>query len=287
MSGEQNGGITIYRPNQRHELGLFRTWAVMARNVYRSRELIWQLFKRDFFAAYKKSFVGFTWIFVAPIMGVVSWVFLKETSILQPGDVGIPYTAYVIAGSSMWGLFMGLYTSARGTLSGGKALVMQVNYPHEALLFKQAASRLANFSLTFVVIVVVLLVFKVPLRWTILLFPLVALPLFMLASALGLILSMVSIVAVDVNRIFNRGLGLLMYATPIIYTDKVPSPFVQQVIKYNPLTYLVCSARDIVIYGRLYDPQGYFICAAASLVLFMISWRLFFVSEDKIIERMI
>lgn len=287
MRGEQDGGITIYRPNQRHELGLFRTWAVMARNVYRSRELIWQLFKRDFFAAYKKSFVGFTWIFVAPIMGVVSWVFLKETSILQPGDVGIPYTAYVIVGSSMWGLFMGLYTSARGTLSAGKELVMQVNYPHEALLFKQAASRLANFSLTFVVIIVVLLVFKVTLRWTILLFPLVALPLFMLASALGLILSMVSIVAVDVNRIFNRGLGLLMYATPIIYTNKVPSPFVQQVIKYNPLTYLVCSARDIVIYGELYEPRGYFICAAASLVFFVISWRLFFVSEDKIIERMI
>ena len=138
-----------------------------------------------------------------------------------------------------------------------------------------------------VVIIVVMLAFKVPLRWTILLFPLVALPLFLLGSALGLVLSMVSIVAVDVNRVVNRGLGLLMFATPIIYTKNVPSPFVQRMIALNPLTYLVCSARDIVIYGRLYEPAGYFICAAASVVLFIISWRLFFVSEHQIIERMI
>ena len=45
------GQMTIYRPNQRHELGVFKTWVVMAKNVINSRELIWQLFKRDFLAA--------------------------------------------------------------------------------------------------------------------------------------------------------------------------------------------------------------------------------------------
>ena len=48
--------ITVYRPNMRHEHGWFECWAVMARNVWGARELIWQLFKRDFFAGYKKSF---------------------------------------------------------------------------------------------------------------------------------------------------------------------------------------------------------------------------------------
>ena len=53
------------------------------------------------------------------------------------------------------------------------------------------------------------------------------------------------------------------------------------------MTYLVCSVRDIVIYGRLYDATGYFICAGISFLLFMVSWRLFYVSENKIIERMV
>ena len=54
--------VTIYRPNQRHELGFLQTWVVMSRNVIRSRELIWQLFRRDFLAGFKKSFLGKAWL---------------------------------------------------------------------------------------------------------------------------------------------------------------------------------------------------------------------------------
>jgi lipopolysaccharide transport system permease protein len=153
--------ITIYRPNQRHEQGFLHTWVVMARNVARSRELIWQLFKRDFFAQYKKSFLGITWIFFAPVMGIVSWIFFQKTGMLQPGDVGIPYPAYVLIGSSMWGLFMGFFNAADSTLKAGTSFIMQVNYPHEALLFKQVAQKLADFLIGFVMNFVILFMFHV------------------------------------------------------------------------------------------------------------------------------
>ena len=286
-NGQSGAQVTVYRPNQRHELGFFNTWAVMASNIIDSRELIWQLFKRDFFASYKKSFVGITWIFLAPILGIVSWVFLNMTGILDPGDVGIPYPAYVLVGTSIWGLFMGFYTSATETLSAGSALVMEVKYPHEALLFKQTAQHLATFLMTFVVNIVVLIAFGVIPSWKIVFFPLVALPLFFLGAGIGLIFSMVSIVAVDVNKIVGVGMGLLVWITPVIYSDKFDNPIVQTLIRWNPLTYLVCSARDIVVYGRLYGGTAYFICGGLSLLVFLISWRLFYVSEDRIIEKMI
>jgi hypothetical protein len=50
--------ITIYSPNQRAKTGFFMTWIVMVRNIINSKELIWQLFRRDFLMAYKKSFRG-------------------------------------------------------------------------------------------------------------------------------------------------------------------------------------------------------------------------------------
>ncbi len=284
---ESRQKITIYRPNQRHDLGFFKTWAVMAKNIINSKELIWQLFKRDFFASYKKSFIGISWIFIAPIVGIVSWVFLQKTGMLHPGDMEIPYPVYVLIGTSMWGLFMGFFNAANETLSAGQALVMQVNYPHEALLFKQTAQQLANFIITFVMNIVVLLAFKIIPSWEIIFFPLVALPLFFLGAAIGLVTSMISIVAIDLSKIINMGIGLMMWITPVIYSDKIENPFVQTIIKWNPLTYLVCSLRDIIIYGRLYDVAGYLICAGLSFFLFMISWRLLYVSEDIIIERMI
>lgn len=279
--------ITIYRPNQRHELGFFQTWGVMIRNIINSRELIWQLFKRDFFASYKKSFIGIAWIFIAPILGIVSWVFLNMTGILQPGDVGIPYPAYVLIGTTMWGLFMGFYESATRTLSAGNDFVMQVKYPHEALLFKETAQHLAVFLIALIINLIVLVAFGIIPSWKIVFFPLVATPLFFLGAAIGLVFSMVSVVAVDVLKIVTLGLGLLMWLTPIIYSESLDNEIVQTLINLNPLTYLVCSARDIVIYGRLYDNIGFIICALFAFLAFLISWRLFFISEDKIIERMI
>lgn len=279
--------VVVYRPNMRHELGLFRTWAVMTRNIWHSRELIWQLFKRDFFAAYKKSFLGLTWVFIAPLLGIVSWVFLQRTGMLNPGEMDIPYPAYVLLGSSMWGLFMGFYGSAASTLSAGQALVMQVNYPHEVLLFKQTAQYLANFLISFAMNLAVLVAFHVVPSWGVFLFPLVALPLFFLGAAIGLMVSMIGVVAVDLSGFINLGMGLLMWATPVVYSTTPASPLVVAINRWNPLTYLVCSCRDIIIYGRLYHATGYFICAAVALLLFLISWRLFYVSEDKLIERMI
>ncbi|MFO8008300.1 MAG: ABC transporter permease [Candidatus Brocadiia bacterium] len=292
--------ITVRRPNQRHELGWFRTWAVMVNNVVESRDLIWQLFKRDFLAQYKKSFIGFTWIFFAPVMGIVSWLFLKEAQVLKPGDVGAPFPLYVLLGSSLWGLFMGFYHGSRDTLSSGKQLVMKVNYPHEALLFKQAAQRVAQFSLTFCVLMVAMLAYRQPLHWQILVLPLALLPMFLFASAIGLVLSMTSIVAVDFTRVFNRGMSFLMYLTPVIYAPnaiEVENPtlrsVVAHVLKINPLTYLVGCPRNLLLHGTLNDPTGFyepwsfFIWSAGALVLFLISWRLFFVSEHMIVERML
>jgi len=272
----------------RHEHGLLTTWVIMGRNVWRARELIWQLFKRDFTAGYKKSFLGLSWLVIAPVLGIVSWVFLQKTGIMNPGDVGVPYPVFILVGTSMWGLFMGFFQGGRNTLSAGQALVMQVSYPHEALLFQQTAQQLAHFGITLAVNLTVMACFGVFPSWGVFALPLVMIPLLLIATALGLVASMISIVAMDINRIIELGLGFLLYLTPIIYVrDRLPFPSLQKLLDWNPLTHLVCSCRDILLYGRLYDLQGFCVSALAALVLFMMSWRLFYVSENKIIERMI
>jgi len=271
----------------RHELGVLASWEVMARNVWGARELIWQLFKRDFTALYKKSFLGLTWIFIMPLMGILQWVFLHKTGMLRPGDVGVPFEAYVLVGTSIWGLFLGLCKTTADTLIIGKALVMQVNYPHEALLFKQIAHQCAQFLIGFVLVMILLLFFRVWPSWGTLLLPLVALPLLLLSAAIGLFLSMFAAIAVDVTQSIPLVVGLVMYLTPVIYTTDGKPEVVQLINKWNPMTHLVCSCRDVILFGRLYDVAGYAASAALAVLAFVIVWRLFFVSEHQIVERMI
>lgn len=98
---------------------------------------------------------------------------------------------------------------------------------------------------------------------------------------------MVTEITTDFSRIDGPVLRLLIFLTPIIYSDQIENEVVRTIIRYNPLTYLVGSARDIVLYGRLYDNTGYAIFSVLAIVLFLIAWRLFYVSESQIVERMI
>jgi lipopolysaccharide transport system permease protein len=277
--------VTVYRPHQRHELGIVETWILLTKNVIRSRGLILEFFKRDLFSSYKKSFVGSLWVVFSPVIGIVTWVFFKHAGVLEPGEVGVPYPAYVLIGSSMWGLFMGFYSSAAQTLNSGGSFILSVNYPHEIFLFEKTLIHLVNFAITFAVNIVVLILFGIPLSWGVIFFPLVILPLFFLGASIGLFVSVFSVVAIDANLIVTTLMGLLMLVTPVIYSDRIPNELVQAIIQWNPLTYLVCSARDIIFYGTLYKPVGYFVCTGLSFLLFLISWRFFYVSEHRIVER--
>ena len=235
----------------------------------------------------KKSFLGVTWIFVAPVIGIVSWVFMNMTGILKPGDVGIPYPAYVLLSSSIWGLFMGFYGAATGTLGAGAGFIMQVKFPHEALLIKQTAQHLANYLLGFVMNIIVLLAFGVIPSWKIIFFPIMIIPLFFLGAGIGLVISVINVVAMDLTKGFNFVFSLLLYITPVIYSPKVENEFLRLIIKWNPLTYLIGTVRDIIIYGKIENFDRYIYSSAIAFVVFILAWRLFFVSEDKVIEKMI
>lgn len=280
--------VNIYEPNQRLKIGFFETWITMFKNIVKSKELIWQLFRRDFFMSYKKSFFGLTWIFISPIIGIVSWVFLNSAGILLPGDTPIPFPAYVLLGSSIWGLFMGFYSASAGTLNAGAGFINQVKYPHEVLLVKQTAQHLANFIITFFVNVVVLLLFGVLPSWGILLFPIAVIPIFLLGAGMGLVVSVLSVVASDLTNIINILLGFVFYAIPIVYQlDRIENSLFRTLVQLNPLTYLVTGARDLIVEGHIYYPERYILVSIIAFIFFMLSWRLFFVSEDKVIERMI
>ncbi len=278
--------VTIYEPGYKQKIGFFRVWATMLGNITRSRELILQLFRRDFVMAYRKSFIGIGWIFLQPVFGIISWVIMNAAGVLNPGDVGIPYPAYVLLSTTIWSLFVGFYNAASETLGAGLGIILQVKYPHEVLLIKQTAQHLANFILGFSLTIVVLLAFGVVPSWKIIFFPVVMLPLFFLGAGIGLVVSVFKVVIVDLQSGFNFILTFLMLLTPVVYSPAISNGTLQVIMEWNPLTYMVCSLRDLTLYGTMGNIEGYLYSALFSLVVFLLSWKFFFVAEDKVIEKL-
>jgi len=212
---------------------------------------------------------------------------MSATGILQPGDVGVPYPAYVFFSTFVWSTFTGFYSASIGTLSAGSGFILQVKYPHEALLVKQAAHHVANTLISFLINVGVLFLFGVELRWHVILFPVLILPLFFLGSGIGLILSVLNVLSSEIQRVFDVFLGLLVLITPVVYSSKINNETVQTLLKWNPLTYLVGGVRDLILYGEMKHPDLYVLMSVMSVVFFLFAWRLFFLSEEKVIEKML
>jgi len=286
MSLNLKNSVKIYEPNQRVNLGLIETWIFMVSNIFRSRELIWQLFKRDFFYGYKQSFLGIFWIFISPLVGILSWVFMNYTGILNPGNIDIPYPVYVILGSTIWGLFISFYSGTAGSLSSSGQLILQINFAHEALVAQQIAQTIANFSINLLMVIIILFIFGIKPSWKVIFFPLTIIPILMIGTGIGLITSVISVVIHDINKIILAGLGFLMFLTPIIYESKFQNKIIQKIIKYNPLSYLISASRDIVLYGRIENLTGYFYSCIIAIFIFMIALRFFFLSEHKIAEKL-
>ncbi|BCX13537.1 MAG: transport permease protein [Candidatus Dojkabacteria bacterium] len=278
---------TIYTPNQRFKVNIFKTWYIMFRNVYDYRELIFQLFKRDFLMTYKKSFLGIAWILITPLVGIVNWAFLNYTGVLDPGETTIPYPAYVLLSTSIWGLFMGFYVASSNTLNAGAGFIMQVKFPHEALLFKENFQHLVNFTISFVIIITTLMLFGVKFSFLSIFFPLTILPLFFLGSSIGLIVGVINIVAVDIGRVINKLMELLLYVTPVLFASNTENENLQIALKYNPLTYLLGVARDLLIEKNVQNLDIYLIISLVTFLIFLLALRLFYVSEDRVIEKMI
>ena len=281
------GNKVVYEPNQYAKIGFLKTMLVIIKNTIASKELIFQLYKRDFLMQYKKSFLGLGWMIFGPIMGVVSWVLMDSAGVLSPGDVGVPYPVYVLFGTSIWGLFMSFFTSTSQTLQIAAGFIQQVNFHHEALVFKQGLQNLTNFGISLIINIVVMLSFGVMPTGFILLVPLFIIPIFFLAASAGLIVSILSTLTSDVSRIASFFLSLLMFITPVIYDSSEKVVWLQQCNLYNPLTYLITAPRDLILTGTMSNPFYYIISIVMAILLFMVALRFFYISEKKVIEKMI
>ncbi len=277
--------IQVYVPESRQKQSFFQSWQIMIRNIIHYRELIFQLFFRDFIGGFKKTVFGLGWLFVSPILGIISWVFLNATGILSPGDVGVPYPAYVLVGSMIYGQFMGYYNAAIGTIDAGGTFINQVNYPHEILLVKQAAQYLSGFVISFVPNILVLTVFGIVPYWQTLLFPILTLPLFFFGAGFGLLVCVTNAVSNDIGKVVGILLGWVQVITPIVYSSDINNSLLQEIIKWNPLAYVVTTVRDLIFFGTMNSPMGYIVSSLLSLFVFLFCWRLFYVSEQHVLEK--
>jgi lipopolysaccharide transport system permease protein len=262
--------------------------ALMVRSAVEYRTLIQELIRVELLAQYKKSFLGLFWVIFNPLMTVVVWLLLYFTGVFNPGPTAVPYPAFVILSVSMWQLFVGLFDQISRSLTLSGPMLTQAAFPHEILVVQKTALVLFNFLLPLLASLVVLLVYGSSFSISSLLFLPALLPLILFGIALGMLFSIVEVLAVDFYHVAHRIItGLLIYISPVVYSPQVNSPLLQSLMGFNPLSYLIDTPRALLLNQDFSSLTGFWISTATVVLFFLLSLRIYLVGERQVIERIV
>jgi lipopolysaccharide transport system permease protein len=278
--------VTVYQPNERRG-GLIWGLQQASEDLITSRHVIARLFWRDFIAQFRQKILGYFWALLSPLLGIISFLFLFFIGVLKPGEGEIPYTLYVLVGSTIWGCLPGAMGAVSGGLQAQADLIMRTRIPKLALAVSSLAGLLYGIAISMVTMTILFVVMRTTPSWWFLAYPLLILPMVLLGTAAGLVLSVVGPIARDLVPMATQGLALVMYITPVIYLHStIQNPLVKTLIEWNPITYLVDIPRSLICLGRAESIGTFLWVSVGTVALVTIGLRIFYLLEDLVAERL-
>jgi lipopolysaccharide transport system permease protein len=276
--------VTTYEPDNSLKQGYWVIFVEIFNEFKENRWLTYQLFKRDFFALYKQSFIGVFWAFLLPFFSIGTFVLLNRSGIFSVGNIHVPYPIYAVLGLTFWQIFStGLIASSNALVNAG-SMIVKINFSKKSLIIASAGQAVIAFLIQVVLACILFLSYQVFPTLYILFLPLFLLPIILLTLGLGFILSLLNGVVRDIGNALSTLITFLMFLTPILYA-KPTTGLLGNMTPYNPLYYLIAVPRDIILTGTTHHVGGFILATLFACALFIICLLAFHLTETRVAER--
>ena len=190
------------------------------KEIWQYRELFFFLAWRDIKVRYKQTILGALWALLQPLltMALFSIIF---GMLLKVDTEGAPYPIFAFAALLPWQLFAFALMHASNSLVNDRNLVTKVYFPRLLVPLASVLAGLADFLISFFILIGMLILYGVPVTNRILSLP--AFVLLALASALavGIWLSALIVKYRDFRYVIPFLTQFWMYATPIAYASSL------------------------------------------------------------------
>jgi len=275
---------TVYEPDKFIKMGFFTSWKAMASNLWSSRELIWRLFLHDFNAKYRQSLLGVSWAILNPLITVAIFIFLRKSGIFRIEATALPYPLFALIGISLYGIFATGLSGCANSISGAGSMVVKINFPKISLVIASMGQSIVDFLVRFLVIIALLIIYGIMPKFSIIFLLFAIIPIILFTLAIGLMIALLAGVFRDILHLVPFLTTLFLFLVPALY----PAPQsggLAALNRWNPLSHLIIGSRRIIIGANPFNSDGFILAIILSLLIFLISWRVFFLSETKIAER--
>lgn len=248
------------------------------KEIWRYRDLVYLLVKRDFTAQYKQTILGPLWFFLQPLISTIIFTIIFG-GIAKLSTDGAPPFLFYMAGVVAWGYFANCLTSSAGTFNTNASLFGKVYFPRLVVPIANAATNIFTFAIQLLLFLAVWLFFM--LRGAdiypgpmLLLVPLLLLQMALLGIGVGCIVSSMTTRYKDLAVLVSFGVQLWMYASCVFYPlSTVPEKW-QHALVWNPMVPIIETFRRAFLGAGGVDlvqwAIGFGVCVSLFLVGVMI-----------------
>jgi len=216
-------------------------------NTLRSGRLFWGMARHDFRVRYAGSYFGTLWGVLQPVATVLIFWFVFQVGFgAKPVD-GVPYVLWLAAGLIPWFFFAEAWTGSTHSLVEYGYLVKKMVFHVEWLpALKIISSGFMHFIFTALVFVMLAL-YGIPLRWTVLQLAYYTPCLILFVWTLSRITSSIQPFFKDQTQLLAIGLQFGMWLTPILWSESVIPDAYRWVFVFNPVYYVISGYRDALL----------------------------------------
>lgn len=242
-------------------------------NIFVFRELILNLVNRELQSRYRRTFFGFLWSFLNPmlLMMVYTLVFSLFARIEMEN-----YSSFVFCGLLPWLWFTSSLNDGVNSLINSAQLVTKTYFPVEILPIVSVLTHLVNHIFSLPILIIFLLFNKITLGLPLLicLIPLLLLQ-FLFTQGLVFLVASLNVYFRDVQHILANLLTLWFFLCPIIYPSTIIPGKYKLLIYLNPMALFSLSYQDIFYFNRYPELLSFITLLVVSFIVFFIGSTVF------------
>jgi lipopolysaccharide transport system permease protein len=208
-------------------------------HLWEAREVLYRFGARDVTLRYRQTALGVLWVILQPLLIAAIFTLLFSRVAHLPTE-GKPALVFIFCGMLLWNLFSGIIIRASTSLVANRELVSKVFFPRMLVPLATSVSTITDFLVSTVFLFVLQAIYGVAPGVALVLAPLWAAMVILLAAGCGLVAAALMVRYRDITYIVPFILQVLLFASPIGYA--VPEKY-KAFFNVNPLTWLLADFR--------------------------------------------
>ena len=256
--------------------------ATYIHNFLAYKELLKELVSRDVKTKYRRSILGMLWSVLNPLgmMIIMSIVF---SQVFRANIENFP--VYLMCGQVIFNFFNEASTVAMGSILGNSALIKKVYVPKYLFPMSKICSCFVNLVTSFIALTIVIVATGTPVSWTIVLFFMPIIYIFLFSLGMGLLLSALVVTFRDLQHLYGVLMTAWTYLTPIFYPIEMLPGWVRTIVSLNPLTNIIEMLREVVMYGMVPSVLLHVKCIIPCFVVMVLGLWVFYKQQDTFILK--